>query len=262
MLEIRERADQSDGSLELTLPFEERQRSRARVRLSSGEEVALLLPRGSLLRGGDALTLSDGRALRVVAAQETVSTVYSADAQALARAAYHLGNRHIPLEVGRGYVRYAHDHVLDGMVRELGLSVVAEQAPFEPEGGAYGRHSHSHGHSHSHSHSHGVVAGALGLSGLGDVGPHSPVRGGGRGEDHGGRGEHAQDHLHADREVHAHGHYDEHAHAHDDEHVHARDDEHVHVHEHGHDDEHVLVNVPDDAHAQAGFGDLDRGRQR
>lgn len=155
MLEIRERCDHAHGELRLTLPFEARQRSRALVRLSSGQEVALLLPRGSVLRGGDALKLSDGRTLWVEAAPETVSTVHSDDAQALARVAYHLGNRHVPLEVGRGFVRYAHDHVLDAMVRELGLRVLVEEAPFEPEGGAYGRggqHHRAEGHSHSHSH--------------------------------------------------------------------------------------------------------------
>jgi urease accessory protein len=110
------------------------------------------MPRGSVLRGGDTLALSDGRVVLVSAAPELVSTVRAESARALARVAYHLGNRHIPLEVGEGFVRYQHDHVLDGMVRELGLMVVVEDAPFEPEGGAYGRHGHSHSHSRSHSH--------------------------------------------------------------------------------------------------------------
>lgn len=153
-LEIRERADHAHGELTLTLPFEQRQRSRLRVRLSDGREAALLLPRGSVLRGGDALRLSDGRTLTVVAASESVSTVRSEDARALCRAAYHLGNRHVPLEVGSDYLRYLHDHVLDGMVRELGLSVRQEEAPFEPESGAYGRHTHAHAHGHAHAHDH------------------------------------------------------------------------------------------------------------
>jgi urease accessory protein len=155
MLEIRERLD-SDGreqriALTLTLPFESRQRSRLRVTLGDGTPAALALPRGSVLRGGDLLRLSDGRSLRVVAAPESVSTAHSSVPRALIRAAYHLGNRHVPVEVGDGFVRYLHDHVLDVMVRDLGLSVVPEQAPFEPEGGAYAGSGRSHAH-HPHGH--------------------------------------------------------------------------------------------------------------
>ena len=153
MLEIRERAPAAQTDLTVTLPFEDRQRSRLLVTLSSGEPAALMLARGTVLRGGDTLQLSDGRVLRVEAAPETVSTVQSDEPRALARAAYHLGNRHVPVEVGRGFLRYAHDHVLDGMVRELGLSVGVEEAPFEPEGGAYAR-GHGHGKSHEHVHVH------------------------------------------------------------------------------------------------------------
>jgi urease accessory protein len=147
MLEIRARTEQSGTpGLTLQLPFQDRQRSRLRVRLSSGQEALLLMPRGSVLRGGDTLLLSDQRVAAVVAAPETVSTVRASDPRALARAAYHLGNRHIPLEVGDGFVRYLHDHVLDGLVRELGLTVVVEEAAFEPESGAYGKHAHVHSH--------------------------------------------------------------------------------------------------------------------
>lgn len=156
MLEIRERAQTATPpALTVTLPFELRQRSRQKVTLSSGDEVALLLARGTVLRGGDDLRLSDGRAVRVEAAVESVSTVRSEDARRLARAAYHLGNRHVPVEVGAGYLRYLHDHVLDEMVRALGLTVAAERAAFEPEGGAYGGgHAHHHGHAHPHDHAH------------------------------------------------------------------------------------------------------------
>lgn len=154
MLEIRERAGPTNEPvLTLTLPFELRQRSRMRVTLSSGDEAALLLARGSVLRGGDGLLLSDGRAVRVEAALESVSTVHSDDAQKLARVAYHLGNRHVAVEIGSGFVRYLHDHVLDGLVRTLGLEVTSERAAFEPEAGAYGGPSHAHGH---HAHDHAV----------------------------------------------------------------------------------------------------------
>lgn len=150
MLEIRERVDGEErAELSLELPFDSRQRSRLRVTLSSGEVAALALPRGSVLRGGDLLRVSDGRVLRVIAAREQVSTVRSNVMRSLLRAAYHLGNRHVPLEVGEGYLRYLADHVLDAMLRDLGLSVSAEEAAFEPEAGAYAR-GHSHGHGHEH----------------------------------------------------------------------------------------------------------------
>jgi len=86
--------------------------------------------------------------VQVLAAPERVSTVRCADPLLLARAAYHLGNRHVPLQIEAGFLRYQHDHVLDEMVRGLGLEVLIEQAPFEPEAGAY--QSAPHGHAHDH----------------------------------------------------------------------------------------------------------------
>jgi urease accessory protein len=136
----------------LTLPFELRCKSRLRVRLDSGQDAALFLPRGRVLRGGDLLRADDGTVVLVRSAAEDVSTASAHDASALARAAYHLGNRHVALQVGSGFVRYQHDHVLDDMVRALGLTVRAERAPFEPEGGAYAASSHAHSHAHAHSH--------------------------------------------------------------------------------------------------------------
>jgi urease accessory protein len=143
----------------LTLPFETRQKSRLRVTLDDGREAALLLARGSLLRGGDLLRAEDGTVIEVRAASESVSTAYASNAELLTRAAYHLGNRHIAVQVGATWLRYLHDHVLDHMLEQLGLQVSFEQAPFEPEAGAYdghGAHSHAsiyrahehHGHSH------------------------------------------------------------------------------------------------------------------
>lgn len=151
MLEITEILVQPQpADAVLTLPFGDRQRSRLRTRLDSGEEVGLMLPRGRVLRDGDCLRASDGRVVVVRAAAETVSTASSEDAQLLARAAYHLGNRHMPLQVGNGWLRYRDDHVLDDMVRRLGLVVSKDEAPFEPEAGAYqGGHHHVlqlHGH--------------------------------------------------------------------------------------------------------------------
>ncbi|WP_253484275.1 urease accessory protein UreE [Natronocella acetinitrilica] len=157
MLRLVERvaaAERVDGVL--CLPFDLRQKSRFRTRLTDGTEVGVFLDRGHILRDGDCLRAECGRLIRVEAAEESVSTVRSADARQLARVCYHLGNRHVPLQVGDGFARYRHDHVLDAMVQGLGLAVVCEEAPFEPEAGAYGGgHSHAHDHDHgSHEHGH------------------------------------------------------------------------------------------------------------
>lgn len=120
-----------------TLAFEQRQKSRLRLTLDNGDAAALQLPRGHVLRDGQLLQSEDGITIRVQAAGEAVSTVRSDDAAQLARAAYHLGNRHVALQVGDGWLRYLADHVLDDMLRGHGLEVVNENAPFEPEEGAY-----------------------------------------------------------------------------------------------------------------------------
>ena len=134
----------------LVLPFAERAKSRLRAVLDNGEEAGLFLERGSVLRHGDLLLADDGRIVEVQAASETVSTVHTDDGLMLARACYHLGNRHVALQIGPGWLRYSHDHVLDDMLRGFGLSVKVEQAPFEPEGGAYVAAPHAHPHSHAH----------------------------------------------------------------------------------------------------------------
>lgn len=153
MLRIETKLTKVEQSqVSLTLPFDLRQKSRLRATLDDGREAALVLPRGEVLRSGECLRAEDGTIISIKAAAETVSTVSCADPVLLARACYHLGNRHVPLQIGAGWCRYLHDHVLDDMVRGLGLSVSCEQAPFEPEGGAYAQgHAHSqHGHTHSH----------------------------------------------------------------------------------------------------------------
>ncbi|HEK0909156.1 urease accessory protein UreE [Pseudomonas parafulva] len=133
----------------VTLDVDSRIKSRLRVTLDDGREAGLMLERGHLLRGGELLADADGQHLvQVLAAPERVSTVRCADPLLLARAAYHLGNRHVPLQIEAGFLRYQHDHVLDEMVRGLGLEVLIEQAPFEPEAGAY--QSAPHGHAHDH----------------------------------------------------------------------------------------------------------------
>ncbi len=139
----------------LTLDFAARCRSRQRVRLASGREAGLNLPRGTVLRGGDVLA-GGGLVVRVEAAAETVSLARG-PARELARAAYHLGNRHVAVEVGDGWLAWGHDHVLDAMVGGLGLAVTTAARPFEPEAGAYGgghRHGHDDGAPHAHAHHH------------------------------------------------------------------------------------------------------------
>lgn len=136
------------------LPWEQRVKSRLRVRLDSGEEAGIFMPRGTVLRGGDMLISEEGRAVMVLAAPEMVSTVRTGDPLLLGRICYHLGNRHVALEIGKEYARYLHDHVLDQMVQGLGGDVELEKCQFEPEYGAYGDHG-SHGGHDGHSHGNG-----------------------------------------------------------------------------------------------------------
>jgi urease accessory protein len=169
-LRIPRSAYKVDVKGQLKLPFELRQKSRLHTKLVSGEEVGLVLPRGEILRGGDLVTASDGRVIEVLAAPEALLHVECAGAADLAKAAYHLGNRHVPVQVGEGFLRLAADHVLEEMLKKLGAKVTHVEAPFEPEAGAYagGHHTHDemghggkihdhhddHGHDHDHDHDH------------------------------------------------------------------------------------------------------------
>lgn len=137
----------------VVLTFEERKKSRHRTVTSSGKELGWFIDRGHVLENGEILECASGELIVVVAAEESVSEVNSSDAFALTRAAYHLGNRHVPLQVGERFLRYQHDHVLDDMVRGLGLKVEHAHKAFHPENGAYSHGSHGHDHSDSHSHS-------------------------------------------------------------------------------------------------------------
>ena len=147
MLLIEQRAAASATATEqLLLSFESRCKSRLRTRLASGEECGLFLERGGVLRGGDKLAAKDGRVVAVIAAPEALMQAASDDPLQLARAAYHLGNRHVAVQILPGSLRFARDHVLGEMLRGLGLPVSEIEAPFEPEAGAYGAHG-GHGHS-------------------------------------------------------------------------------------------------------------------
>lgn len=155
MLLIEHRAPgDAQASESLTLTFEARCKTRLRTRLDGGEEAGLFLERGLILRSGDKLLGQDGRVVEVRPAPEAVMEGRTDDPVLIAKAAYHLGNRHVPVQVGvdetSGFLRFGRDHVLGEMVRGLGLEVREIEAPFEPESGAYGGHG---GHAHPHGHS-------------------------------------------------------------------------------------------------------------
>ncbi len=142
---IEEKNTNSQAVYTLTLPWEKRVKSRQRVTLDNGEQAGLMLARGTVLRGGDMLRTEDGVAAEVKAQPETLSLVRCADPLQLARLCYHLGNRHVALEIREAQVCYPHDHVLDRMITSLGYKVIVTNKTFEPETGAY--HS-THGHHH------------------------------------------------------------------------------------------------------------------
>ncbi len=130
---------------QVVLPFNLRQKSRLRVTLQSGVEAALMLDRGTILRGGDLLQSECGIVIEVIAALEPVYFLSDNRVLDFMRAAYHLGNRHVPLEIGDGYLQLEQDYVLKEMLLGLNIRVTEKLAPFEPEAGAYGG-GHRHGH--------------------------------------------------------------------------------------------------------------------
>lgn len=142
MITLIERVTDAAGSAVLTLAYEQRCHSRLRARLDDGTEVALWLARGTLLRHGDVLRADSGLLVQVVAAPEAVTRAHTQDALRMRRACYHLGNRHVPVELGADFIRYRTDPVLDDLVRMLGLELTCEVARFEPESGAYLPHPH------------------------------------------------------------------------------------------------------------------------
>lgn len=142
----------------VTLDWDTRQKSRFDFSDSAGRHVGVFLPRGSVIRGGDVLVVEDGSFVRIVAADQPVLVVTPCREHGspfdLTRAAYHLGNRHVPIELKPDHLKIEPDHVLAQMLRQMHLDVAETSAPFEPEGGAYAGGSH-HGHQHEHAHPHG-----------------------------------------------------------------------------------------------------------
>src|SRR5271165_1709779 len=146
----------------VVLDFDERYRRRVAMTGVGGLAFLLDLAEAAMLRGGDGLSLEDGRIVEVVAAPEPLAEIRAADGLALARVAWHLGNRHLPTEILPKALRIRRDPVIEAMADGLGARVIALEAPFNPEGGAYvkadkgqaGRHDHDHDYDHGHGHAH------------------------------------------------------------------------------------------------------------
>jgi len=167
------------------LDWDVRQKSRFDATDSQGRTLGVFLPRGTLVRGGDVLVIEDGSLVQVLAAPQPVLEVrhctQHGSAFDLLRAAYHLGNRHVPIELQADHLKIEPDHVLADMLRDMHMTVVAVDDAFEPENGAYGEHTshaghgnhdHDHAHDHGHDHSHKHAE------------PHAHIHGPGCGHDH------------------------------------------------------------------------------
>ena len=153
----------------LELDWDIRQKSRFEATDSAERSIGVFLPRGTVLRGGDVLVTEDGSLVRAIAAPQAVLKITHCTQHGtpydLIRAAYHLGNRHVPIELKPDHLKIEPDHVLADMLRAMHLIVHAVDESFEPENGAYATGGHAHGHSHGHAHDHGHEHGH-------DHGPH------------------------------------------------------------------------------------------
>ncbi|RZL62847.1 MAG: urease accessory protein UreE [Variovorax sp.] len=141
----------------LELDWDVRQKSRFDATDSQGRQIGVFLPRGTAVRGGDVLVAEDGSLIKVLAAPQPVLVITHCSAHGtpfdLTRAAYHLGNRHVPIELKPDHLKIEPDHVLAAMLRSMHLIVREAEEAFEPEGGAYGAHASGH-----HGHAHGASA--------------------------------------------------------------------------------------------------------
>ena len=138
------------------LDWDVRQKSRFDATDSQGRSLGIFLPRGTVVRGGDVLVAEDGSLVQVIAAPQPVLIITPCPTHGsafdLTRAAYHLGNRHVPIELKPDHLKIEPDHVLADLLRAMHLTVVAVTVAFEPEGGAYAAGGHAHGHDHAHDH--------------------------------------------------------------------------------------------------------------
>lgn len=152
MLTLRSKIEYADAiAAHLVLPYELREKSRLRATLDTGEDVAVLTTRGTVMRDGDLMLGDDGRVVQIVAAQEPTYRVECTHPAGLLRCAFHLGNRHTQAQVGEGYLRIRQDAVLKEMLLGLSAIVIEEMAAFEPEAGAYGG-GHRHADDGHHQH--------------------------------------------------------------------------------------------------------------
>ena len=139
----------------IELDWDVRQKSRFDAADSQGRQIGIFLPRGTAVRGGDVLVAEDGSLVRVIAAKQPVLVITHCNAHGtpfdLTRAAYHLGNRHVPIELQPDHLKIEPDHVLAAMLRAMHLIVREDEAAFEPENGAYGAQASHAGHGHSHA---------------------------------------------------------------------------------------------------------------
>jgi urease accessory protein len=174
----------------VVLGFDDRHRRRMAITGTRGLEFLLDLESAVALRGGDALLLDDGRLVEVVAAPEPLAEIRGVDPQHLVRLAWHLGNRHLPTQVMPKGLRIRRDYVIEAMVKGLGARVIEIEAPFDPEGGAYGAGRHAPDSEAQHQAAHGRS---------------SPAHGG---HDHGHGGHQHDEHC-------SHDHHHGHSHAHD-----------------------------------------------
>ena len=142
----------------IELDWDVRQKSRFDGTDSLGRQLGIFLPRGTLVRGGDVLVAEDGSMVKVIAAPQAVLRITACPSHGspfdLTRAAYHLGNRHVPIELKPDHLKIEPDHVLADMLRAMHLIVNEVEEAFEPEGGAYSAGGHGHGNDHSPSHAH------------------------------------------------------------------------------------------------------------
>jgi urease accessory protein len=177
------------------LDWDVRQKSRFDATDSQGRQLGVFLPRGTLVRGGDVLVTEDGSLVKVIAAAQPVLVITPCAEHGspfdLVRAAYHLGNRHVPIELKPDHLKIEPDHVLADMLRAMHLIVKAEDGSFEPEGGAYASGGHSHGHDHDHSP---VASKPVAIPVVAAPHVHGPGCGHDHGHDHGHKHDHGHDH--------------------------------------------------------------------
>lgn len=208
------------------LDWDVRQKSRFDATDSAGRHLGVFLPRGTVVRGGDVLVAEDGSMVQVRAAPQPVLEVRACPEHGspfdLVRAAYHLGNRHVALELQPDHLKLEPDHVLADMLRRMHLIVNAVDAAFEPEGGAYAAegHSHGHAHAHDHDHDHGHGHGHGHSHGQGDSHDH------GHGHEPAAAAPAARKTIAIQSASHDHGHGHGHGHGHEHGHVHGPDCKH------------------------------------